>query len=808
MVTSAGNIQPVRIEEEMRTSYLSYAMSVIVSRALPDVRDGLKPVQRRILYAMQELGLRPGTAHKKCARIVGEVLGKYHPHGDASVYEALVRMAQDFSLRYPLVDGQGNFGSVDDDPPAAMRYTEARLASIADELLTDIDLNTVDFSVNFDGSMNEPTVLPGLLPNMLVNGASGIAVGMATNIPPHNLAEICDAVTHLIDHPDAVVEELMERVPGPDFPTGGIIQGRSGIVNAYTTGQGRVVMQAKSDVEELRGGREQIVITELPFQVNKAALVQKIANLVREKKMEGISDIRDESDRKGLRVVVELKKDADAEIVLNNLYIHTPLRSSFNVMLLALVDNQPEILSLRRALQLYIAHRRVVITRRSEHQLKVAQERAHILEGLRLALERLDEVITIIRGSSDAGVARQNLVETLSLTEVQAQAILDMQLRRLAALERRRLEEEYTGLLKTIGGLEALLADPDKVLAVVRDDAQKLKKRFEDPRRTEILEDELTDLNPEDRVQPGDVVITLSQRGYIKRIMAETYRNQHRGGKGVRGMTTRDDDALQALAVADTRDTLLFFTSKGRAYPRRCFEISKDTSRTTRGTPLVNLVPLSQGERVNALVAVKDLSGDGVLVLATRLGEVKVLKLGALSNIRNGGLIVMDLEPGDDLVSVQLAGQDDEVMMVTEGGQGIRFRLDEVPRRSRTAGGVRGIRLSKGDVLVSMEIVRPHDTLLVVSRQGYGKLVNISRFRAQGRGGMGTRAFRTSAKTGTVAGARVVNEGGCEEVMLVSSDCQVFRTSLVEISRQGRDARGIILWKPDDGDEVASIACF
>ena len=808
MVTSAGNIQPVRIEEEMRTSYLSYAMSVIVSRALPDVRDGLKPVQRRILYAMQELGLRPGTAHKKCARIVGEVLGKYHPHGDASVYEALVRMAQDFSLRYPLVDGQGNFGSVDDDPPAAMRYTEARLASIADELLTDIDLNTVDFSVNFDGSMNEPTVLPGLLPNMLVNGASGIAVGMATNIPPHNLAEICDAVTHLIDHPDAVVEELMERVPGPDFPTGGIIQGRSGIVNAYTTGQGRVVMQAKADVEELRGGREQIVITELPFQVNKAALVQKIANLVREKKMEGISDIRDESDRKGLRVVVELKRDADAEIVLNNLYIHTPLRSSFNVMLLALVDNQPEILSLRRALQLYIAHRRVVITRRSEHQLKVAQERAHILEGLRLALERLDEVITIIRGSSDAGVARQNLVETLSLTEVQAQAILDMQLRRLAALERRRLEEEYTGLLKTIGGLEALLADPDKVLAVVRDDAQKLKKRFEDPRRTEILEDELTDLNPEDRVQPGDVVITLSQRGYIKRIMAETYRNQHRGGKGVRGMTTRDDDALQALAVADTRDTLLFFTSKGRAYPRRCFEISKDTSRTTRGTPLVNLVPLSQGERVNALVAVKDLSGDGVLVLATRLGEVKVLKLGALSNIRNGGLIVMDLEPGDDLVSVQLAGQDDEVMMVTEGGQGIRFRLDEVPRRSRTAGGVRGIRLSKGDVLVSMEIVRPHDTLLVVSRQGYGKLVNISRFRAQGRGGMGTRAFRTSAKTGTVAGARVVNEGGCEEVMLVSSDCQVFRTSLVEISRQGRDARGIILWKPDDGDEVASIACF
>ena len=812
MVTTSGTILPVKIEEEMRTSYLSYAMSVIVSRALPDVRDGLKPVQRRILYAMHELGIRPGTAHKKCARIVGEVLGKYHPHGDSPVYEALVRMAQDFSMRYTLVDGQGNFGSIDDDPPAAMRYTEARLASIAEELLTDIDLNTVDFAVNFDGSMNEPTVLPSLLPNMLLNGASGIAVGMATNIPPHNLGEVCDAVLYLIDHPDAVVEELMERIPGPDFPTGATIQGRMGIFDAYTTGQGRVVMQAKADIEDLRGGRRQIVVTEVPFQVNKASLVEKIAHLVRDKKIEGISDIRDESDRQGLRMVVELKRDAQEEIVLNNLYKHTALRSSFNVMLLALVDGQPEILDLRRALQLYVSHRQNVITRRSEHQLKVARERAHIVEGLRIALTRLEEVIAIIRRSDDVATARQNLIAELDLSDPQSQAILDMQLRRLAALEQERLEREYQDLLNTMRNLEALLADPGKILAVIKDDTQKLKKRFNDPRRTEISDEEPTHKLREEMIQHQEVIITLSRQGYIKRIPSVTYKLQHRGGKGVRGMTTRENDVLHDLVVADTHDSLLFITSKGRAYLKRGFDIAGDTSRTTRGTPLVNLIPLAESEKVNAMVAVSDMTADSTLVMATAKGEVKALRLERLKNIRQSGLIVMNLDPGDTLVSVRAAQDSDDVMMVTSNGQAVRFKLEDLPRRSRTAGGVRGIRLHSGDRLVAMEVVQDDDRLLVVTKGGYGKMVRISReeakstgFRRQQRGGMGTRTFKTGPKTGLVAGARVVGNEHGEEVTFVSEGCQVARTSVQEISEQGRITQGVIVCRFDEGDEVTSL---
>ena len=808
MVTATGNIQPIRIEEEMRSSYMSYAMSVIVSRALPDVRDGLKPVQRRILYAMHEMGIRPNGAYRKCARIVGEVLGKYHPHGDAPVYEALVRMAQDFSMRYPLVDGQGNFGSIDNDPPAAMRYTEARLASVADEILSDIELNTVDFLANFDGSLEEPTVLPALLPNMLVNGASGIAVGMATNIPPHNLGEICDAIRYLIDHPDAVVEELMERVPGPDFPTRGIIQGRSGMVDVYTTGHGRVVMQARTEIEELRGNREQIIVTELPFQVNKAALVEKIAHLTRDKRIEGISDVRDESDRHGLRVVVELKRDAESGIVLNNLYRHTSMRSSFNVIMLALVEGQPQVLGLKRALQLYIDHRRVVITRRSEHLLKVARERAHIVEGLRMALNRLDEIIAVIRGSQDAGAARGQLVETFSLTPVQAQAILDMQLRRLAALEREKLEEEYRDLLKRIGELENLLADPSKVLATVKEDAQNLKKRFGDSRRTEIRDEEAEVSTREELILHQEVVITLSRRGYIKRIPSVTYKLQHRGGKGVRGMTTRGDDALQDLLVADTHDTLLLFTNRGRVYRLRSFDIAADISRTARGTPVANLIRLGEKETVNAVVAVPDLANDSVLVMGTQLGEVKVLDLTALANIRAAGLNAMDLEAGDELVSARLGNPGDDVIMITEQGQAVRFPLDGIRRRSRAAGGIRGIRLAQGDSVVSMEVIQPQDALLVVSRQGFGKLVRMYRFRRQARGGTGTRAFKTNSKTGLVAGARVVNDARDDEVMLVSAKCQVFRTSLKEISVQGRNARGVIIWRPDGDDEVASIACL
>ena len=808
MVTEAGNIQPIRIEDEMRTSYLGYAMSVIVSRALPDVRDGLKPVQRRILYAMQELGLRPGTQYKKSARIVGEVLGKYHPHGDAPVYDALVRMAQEFSLRYPLVDGQGNFGSIDNDPPAAMRYTEARLASITDEMLSDIDLNTIDFSENFDGTLKEPVVLPALLPNMLLNGASGIAVGMATNIPPHNLTEICNAVSHLIDYPDAPVEDLIKRVPGPDFPTGAIIQGRAGIVDAYMTGHGRAVMQARTEIEEIRGGREQIVVTELPFQVNKASLVEKIAHLVRDRRVEGISDVRDESDRHGIRVVVELRRDAQAEIVLNNLYRHTPLRSSFNIIMLALVDGQPQVLGLKRALQLYVDHRKQVITRRSEHLLKAARERAHIVEGLRLAIDRLDEVIEIIRGSADAATARANLVQQLGLTEVQASAILDMQLRRLAALEREKLEEEYKDLLKRIAELEALLADPGKVLALIKEDTQRLKKRFGDQRRTEIRQEEVTAFSMEEYVLHQDVVITLSRRGYIKRIPMTTYKLQHRGGKGVRGMTTRDDDVVQDLVVADTHDTLLLFTNRGRVFHLRSFGISADTSRTSRGTPLVNLVRVAEKERVNAIVAVPDLVSDNALVMGTRKGEVKRIRLRDLANIRSPGLRAMDLEPGDELVSARLASEEDDVMIVTRCGQGVRFALTDVRRRSRAAGGVRGVRLADGDIVVSMEVVQPKDALLVVSSMGKGKLVHMDRFRRQGRGGMGTRAFKTTGKSGPVAAARVVNVGQDDEVMLVSAKGQVERINLGEIRYLSRYATGVNVSNFDPDDEVVSIACL
>ena len=809
MVTSAGNIRPIRIEEEMRTSYLSYAMSVIVSRALPDVRDGLKPVQRRILYAMHEMGIRPGSPYRKSARIVGEVMGKFHPHGDSPVYEALVRMAQEFSMRNPLIDGQGNFGSVDNDPPAAMRYTEARLASIAEELLADIDQNTVNFTPNFDGSLEEPKVLPGLLPNMLANGSSGIAVGMATNIPPHNLGELCDAISFMIDHPDAVVEELMQRIPGPDFPTGAIIQGRAGIVDAYTTGRGRVVMQARALVEDVRGGREQIVVSELPFQVNKASLVEKIAHLARDRKIDGISDVRDESDRHGMRIIVEIKREAAGEIVLNNLYQHTALRSSFNVGMLALVDGQPQILSLKRALQLYIEHRQSVITRRSEFQLKQAQDRAHVVEGLRLALGRMDEVIAIIRGSEDAATARTNLMFRLVLTEIQAQAILDMQLRRLAALERERLEEEHRQLLKTIEELQTLLGDPLKVLQVVKEDAARIKKRYGNPRRTEIRAQEAASHTVEELTLHEDVVITLSRRGYIKRIPIATYKLQHRGGKGVRGMTTRDNDSLQELMVADTHDTLLLFSNRGRVYPLRCFDILGDSSRTTRGTPLVSLVPLTEGENVSAVLTISDLRNGGELLLATRQGEIKSLPLGHLSNIRGKGLIAMNLDRGDELVAAGVARGSSDVVLVTAKGQSIKFSTDDVRNRSRAAGGVRGILLGKGDRVVSMAVADDSANLLVVSRGGYGKYTSLAKYRRQSRGGSGILTFKVTRKTGDVAVARIIDGAAEGELMLISARGQMIRIGLSELRAIGRNTQGVILWRDrEPEDNLVSIACL
>ena len=804
-----GNISPVRIQEEMRTSYLTYAMSVIVARALPDVRDGLKPVQRRILYAMEEMGIRNNTSHKKSARIVGEVLGKYHPHGDNSVYDAMVRMAQPFSLRYPLIDGQGNYGSVDGDPPAAMRYTEARLANIAQELLADIDLNTVDFSFNFDDSIEEPVVLPSRMPNMLLNGASGIAVGMATNIPPHNLNEICDAITHVVDNPDCTTEDLLKLVPGPDFPTAGIIRGTSGIVEAYNTGRGRIMMEAATEIEEVRGGREWIIITELPYQVNKANLVEKIAQLVRDKRIDGISDIRDESDRHGMRIVVELRRDAQANIVLNNLYKHTTLRTSFNVIMLALVDGQPQVLPLKRSLTLFVEHRQEVIRRRSEFLLKRAQDRDHIVQGLLLALERMDEVIQIIRASQDVEAARNNLMETLDLTQVQAQAILDMQLRRLAALERERLENEHQELLNTIASLEELLASPDKVLAAVKSETEKLKKDYGDARRTVIHPDEVEEQSAEQFITHQDMMVTLSQRGYIKRVPCDTYRTQHRGGKGVRGMTTREDDALMDLVVVDTHDTLLFFSNRGRVYPLRVFRIPGEASRTARGTLLVNLIPLSQGEQVQAILPVEKPREEDLLILATRQGEVKALQRGQLTNIQARGLIVMDLEPGDELVSVAQLGDAQDVVMVSAKGQAIRFSVEGLRPRSRAAGGVRGMRLLDDDTIISMRTISPKDHLLVVSEGGYGKLTAMSRYPQHSRGGQGVRTFRVTDKTGPVAAARVVEDMAGQEIFIISAKAQVVRINLEDVRVAGRNTSGVIVWRDREPDDfVASVACF
>ena len=815
MVTStptppSGHIRPVRIEEEMRTSYLNYAMSVIVSRALPDVRDGLKPVQRRILYAMHDMGIRPGSAFRKSARIVGEVLGKFHPHGESSVYDAAVRMAQSFSMRYPLISGQGNYGSVDGDPPAAMRYTEARLAGIAEEMLADIDYDTVDFTANFDDSLQEPRVLPARLPNMLVNGATGIAVGMATNIPPHNLTEVSDAICYLVDHPDCSTENLMRYIKGPDFPTGASIHGKIGIVDTYTTGRGRIIMQATTNIEEQSGGREWIIVTELPFQVNKSTLVEKIAHLARDKRVEGISDIRDESDRQGMRIVIELRRDAQADIVLNNLYKHTALRSSFNTIMLALVDGQPQILPLKRILALFIQHREEVIRRRSEFLLKRAQDRDHVVQGLLLALERMDEVVAIIRASANVEAARNNLMEQLALTQIQAQAILDMQLRRLAALERERLEKEHEELLKTIAGLEELLASPAKVLAAVKTETRKLKKDFGDARRTVLYEEEVQDQTAEQFITHQDVVVTLSQRGYIKRIPCDTYQIQHRGGKGVRGMNTRDDDALLDLVVVDTHDTLFFFSNRGRVYPLRAFQIHGDTSRTTRGTILVNLLPaLARGEQIQAMLCIKNPKEDYLLLLATLKGEIKALRTGELSNIRPGGLIVMDLEQGDELVSVAQVGEAKDVIMISQKGQAIKFLVEGLKPRTRSAGGVRGLRLLGDDQLVAMAVVTPSSHLLIVSRRGYGKSTPLSRYPRHARGGQGVRTFRVTEKTGPVAAARVVPDTPGQEILIISAKAQVVRITLDDVRVTGRDTQGVIVWRDREPDDyVASIACF
>ena len=799
-----GTVKPVTIEDEVRSAYLDYAMSVIVSRALPDVRDGMKPVQRRILYGMSDLGVAYNSPYKKSARIVGEVMGKYHPHGDSPIYEAMVRMAQDFSMRYPLVDGQGNFGSMDNDPAAAMRYTEARMTRLTGEMLADIEKETVDFIPNFDDSLEEPTVLPTQVPNLLLNGATGIAVGMATNIPPHNLSELSDAIAYLIDNPEASATDLISMVQGPDFPTGGIILGREGINHACTTGRGKIVLRAKSHTEEVGKGRYQIVVTELTYQTNKAALVAKIAELMKNRKADGISEIRDESDRKGIRIVIELRKDGHPHQVLNNLYKNTAMQTAFHVNMLALVDGQPRVLNLKSALSQYIKFRHEVISRRSKFELRKAQERSHILEGLKIALDRLDEVITIIRKSQNAEAARNTLMEQFSLSQLQAQAILDMQLRRLAALERQKINDEYAELLQTIAYLEDLLANPRKVDYLIKEEIINIKEKYGDERRTEISDEEIGGFTDEDLIAHQQVVVTVSNRGYIKRLPSHTYRTQHRGGKGVSGMKVRETDDVSQLLITDTHDTLLFFTTRGRVFRLKCYQLPQETTRQAKGLPIINLIPIENNEYITTIMSASDFPEDGAIVMATRLGEVKKSELKRFSAIRSTGIIAMDVEDKDELISVKAATAEDDAIIITRNGQSVRFAVKKLRTASRTSGGVRGIRLIRDDQVVSMDIIRPKAFVLTVTQNGYGKRTPVEEYRQQFRGGSGIRAHLVNEKTGPVADAAVVDLN--QQLMVTTKNGTIIRTLLKGISRFGRSTQGVRTIKLNKGDSVASIA--
>ncbi|WP_129628098.1 DNA gyrase subunit A [Candidatus Oscillochloris fontis] len=798
-----GIVKPVSITTEMRTAYLSYAMSVIVSRALPDARDGMKPVQRRIMYGMWDMGFRANTSYKKSARIVGDVLGKMHPHGDSSVYDALARLAQHWNMRYPLIDGQGNFGSIDGDPPAAMRYTEARLSTIAEELLFDIEKNTVDFRDNFDGSYREPSVLPGLLPNLLLNGAAGIAVGMATNIPPHNLRELCDAITHLIDNPEVTVEELIKIIPGPDFPTAGNILGTEGIVAAYGTGRGQITLRAKAHIEEANRGAFNIVVTELPYQVNKARLQERIAELAKEKKIEGVRDVRDESDRTGMRLVILLKQDSQPKRVLNALYKHTQMQTTFGINMLALVEQgrQPKVLTLKRMLQEYVAHRQEVIRRRTEYELEKAQARAHILEGLKIALDNIDEVIRTIRESRNAESARNNLIRNFSLSEIQAQAILDMQLRRLAALERKKIEDEYAEVIKLIAELEDILANPRRVLQMIQQDLARIKEKYGDERRTRIIPDASGEVSDEDLIPDVRVLITLTDRGYVKRQAADVYRTQRRGGRGIKGMITREQDLVRHLLSCGSHDNLLFFTDKGKVYQLKAHEVP-DSARTAKGLPLVNLISLDPGEQVTSMLAVPDYDGE-YLVMATHRGKIKRTQLCEYSQVRSNGLIAIGLEEGDVLGWVRISNGHEDVLMTTVQGQTIRFRQKEVRAMGRPATGVNGVNLSDGDRVISMELAIPDSDLLVVTARGFGKRTKLEEYPPKGRatGGVITIKLRPGDE---VAGAAIVNQRSL--LTFVTAAGVVMRTSVEEISQLGRLTQGVTIINPDSGDRVAALS--
>lgn len=789
------------IGSEMRESFMDYAMSIIVSRALPDVRDGLKPVHRRILYAMSELGMSPDKPHKKSARIVGEVIGKYHPHGDSAVYETMVRMAQDFSMRYMLVDGHGNFGSIDGDFAAAMRYTEARLSKIAMELLRDINKDTIDFVPNYDGEEQEPAVLPSRFPHLLVNGVSGIAVGMATNIPPHNLGEVIDGLQHLINFPEATPMDLMNFIKGPDFPTGAFIMGREGIRSAYNTGRGSVTMRAKVNIEEVNN-KARIIVYELPYQVNKARLIQNIAELVREKRIDGITDLRDESDRNGMRIVIELRRDVNPNVVLNNLYKHTAMQSNFGINMLALVNNQPQTLNLKDVLFHYLEHQKTVIRRRTEYELRKAEARAHILEGLRIALDHLDRVIALIRASRTTEEARNGLIEAFGLSHDQAQAILDMRLQRLTGLEREKIEEEYQELMQKIAEYKAILADEQLILAIISEELQEIREKFGDERRSEITIGEESILD-EDLIPQEDVIITISHTGYIKRLPVHTYRAQKRGGKGVIGMDTKESDFVEHLFVTNTHHYLMFFTDKGKAYRLKAYEIP-ELSRTARGTPIINLIQIEQGEKISAVIPVENFTAPNQhLFFATQLGIVKKTPLEDYSNIRKVGLIAIGLREEDKLIGVKLTDGNQEIVMGTKEGMSIRFPEQDVRPMGRSATGVKGIQLSDEDVVIDMDVIDPTSSVLIVTSKGYGKRTPVDDYRIQTRGGKGIKTLNITGKNGPIVGLKVVKED--EDLMIVTAQGTIIRMSMDGVSQMGRNTQGVRLINIKEDDEVSTV---
>lgn len=800
MSFNEGRVIPVDIKNEMKKCYIDYAMSVIVGRALPDVRDGLKPVHRRILFSMHELGLAPEKGYRKCARIVGEVLGKYHPHGDSSVYDALVRMAQDFSMRYMLVDGHGNFGSVDGDSAAAMRYTEAKMNKIASQMIRDISKDTVDFIPNFDGEEKEPSVLPSRFPNLLVNGSSGIAVGMATNIPPHNLGEVIDGTIMLIDNPELSVLDLMTVIKGPDFPTGATIMGKSGIRSAYETGKGKVIVRAKAEIEE-ENNRHKIIVTEIPYQVNKAKLIENIAELVKDKRINGISDLRDESDREGMRIVIELKRDANPNVVLNLLYKHTKMQDTFGVTMLALVDNQPQILNLKQILKHYIEFQKEVITRRTLFELNKAEARAHILEGLRIALDHIDEVISIIRNSKTSEIAKNTLMERFNLSEKQSQAILEMRLRRLTGLERDKIEEEYNTLMKEIEYLKSILESEEKLLSVIKDELLEIKNKYSDERRTEI-EANVNEIDVEDLIQEREIVITLTHSGYIKRITSDVYSAQKRGGKGIQAMSTKEDDFVEHVMVTSTHADILFFTNRGRVYKLRGYQIP-EAGRAAKGTNLINLIQIEPDERIETVLTVNDVYEDGYLFMGTKNGIVKKTSLSEFKNLRKSGLIAINLREGDELLKVKMTRGDANIIMVTQNGLAIKFNETDVRPMGRTASGVKAITLNDDDVAVCMDIAVDEEDLLVVSENGFGKRTPITEYKVQNRGGKGLMTYKITDKTGKVVGATVCR--GEDELMLINTSGVAIRINIEDVSVTGRSTMGVKLMRTLEEEQVVAI---